>query len=909
MQKSTPLAPKVFISYAHEASNPEYLAQVLALADRLREGGVDAQIDQYERFPNIGWARWMDHMIHTSDFVVIICTPTYHTRATGIELPGVGRGVIWEMDLIYHLLCNTDEYTQKIIPIILDPRMQTFIPPRLRKLQYYILNEQYLEFYDRITQHTRALTPVLAPLAPVSPKERLPDFLSSLWNVPFTKHPCFIGRDHLLDKIRHRLNDRKESHQIEVLNGLGGMGKTQVAVEYAYRFRENYSAVLWVDASSISAIEASFGEITKQMDVVHADIVHTVKEWLKRTFDWLLIIDNADDISLLIHNNDDTCHPLADILSSPKNGHVLITSRAQDFQALEVTEPLNVDQWDNQQALDFLLTRTNRTQDSEDAKMAAIDLVVELGCFPLALEQAAAYILKYETPFPIYLDGYRALRLKMLERRKPALSDYPDSVATTWSVNFKSLEGSEVSINLLQLSAFIYPDGIPLDFIRLGASHFGEILSQELIKTSEHPFLLNEYLEPLAQRSLITHNAGNKTYRIHRMVQEVIRSELSLSEQRMWGERVARAIYSVLPNPDDIGKWKVYSQFAPIAEHCLELIEFMPMTADVGTILTSLGFYLTEHGAYASAELAFKKARDIILVSQDWTRADEARFEHHLAWLHYQRGEYAEAEPLFQSSLAVREQVYGDHHELARSLNDYALLLMKTGRNSDAEPMLLRSLEIRKRVCGAAEIASCLNNLAIAYMKQGKTAEAIEEYKLALIHLRDAYGDTHSSVGYCLNNLSQAQFEQNLISSAVAYDMFNKALSIFKASLGEDHPAVAMCKNNQAIVCSQQKNWSKTEQLFRDALEIRKKSLKLLHIDTIESQINLADFLIDQVKRKDSQSGGILDMSRLTEAYTLLDDARNALQKASVSSEYLLDYIKGLQGWIAQKNNINSISE
>jgi hypothetical protein len=163
-QPAEKAAPRLFISYSHDSR--EHEDQVRALADRLRDHGIDAVIDQYDAAPPDGWPMWMDREIQRADFIALVCTETYLRRVEGRESPGKGRGVLWEAKLIYNHLYVMDTAVQRFIPIFLEAEVPSSIPWPLRGLAYYQVNtaEGYEEFLRHLSGQPRHEKGVLGRL-------------------------------------------------------------------------------------------------------------------------------------------------------------------------------------------------------------------------------------------------------------------------------------------------------------------------------------------------------------------------------------------------------------------------------------------------------------------------------------------------------------------------------------------------------------------------------------------------------------------------------------------------------------------------------------------------------------------------------------------------------------------------
>lgn len=157
-------APRLFISYSHDSA--EHEDRVLAFADRLRHDGIDALIDQYDTAPPDGWPMWMDRQIQKADFVALVCTETYLRRVEGRELPGMGRGVLWEAKLIFNMLYPEDFNVQKFIPVLFAGGQSSYIPLPIRGSTYYRVDsaEGYEDFYRHLTGQPRHGKPALGKL-------------------------------------------------------------------------------------------------------------------------------------------------------------------------------------------------------------------------------------------------------------------------------------------------------------------------------------------------------------------------------------------------------------------------------------------------------------------------------------------------------------------------------------------------------------------------------------------------------------------------------------------------------------------------------------------------------------------------------------------------------------------------
>lgn len=231
-----------------------------------------------------------------------------------------------------------------------------------------------------------------------SPADPAPPSLDTLWNVLYARNPFFTGRSKILGDVRDALEDTSAVIYTHAISGLGGIGKTQTAVEYAYRHREKYRAVLWTVGESEATVVAGYVEIARLLSLPEASssdshrIVESVKRWFETNDQWLLILDSADSPWLM----------KAFLPLSPR-GHILITSRAQNFDMLGIPQAFDLQEMPPNEALELLLKRTGRQATDPQERQAAAKLVEEVGCLPLAIEQAGAYIAAHQARFDDYL--------------------------------------------------------------------------------------------------------------------------------------------------------------------------------------------------------------------------------------------------------------------------------------------------------------------------------------------------------------------------------------------------------------------------------------------------------------------------------------------------------------------------
>jgi Tfp pilus assembly protein PilF len=687
MESPAPEHPKVFISYSHDS--PDHEAKVLALADRLRADGLDAVLDQYESFPPEGWELWQQRQIQAARFVLMVCTATYQRRFDAEEEPGKGLGAISEAGFIRQILYDAGGVNEKFFAVLLTDADSEHIPLVLRRYQHFPLYTEhgYEELYRLLTNQPRAKKPVLGRLRALPAQDRKPDYL--YWNLP-PRNPFFTGRDEYLKALEHALTHGGAAAltQPRAISGLGGIGKTQTGIEYAYRHRDQYRAVLWSRADSRDALVSGFTAIASLLDLPERDerdanvAAEAVRRWLERQTGWLLILDNVEDLV-------GVAQPF---LPASGTGHVLITTRLQATGAM--AQSVELEKMEPEEGALFLLRRAKLIAPeapleaaSEADRKLSREITEEVAGLPLALDQAAAYIEETPSTPAKYLKLYRTEGAALRARRGGLATDH-DSVTITFSLAFVQVEkANPAAADLLRVCAYLAPDAIPEEIFTQGGKELGESLAQ----AAGNPLAWDAVLEAAGRFRLIHRNAANDTLNIHRLVQEVLKDGMDASTRRVRAERVVQALNKVFPFPQ-FQNWPQCERLIPHAIVAGRLVEDFGLDSVAASrLLNRSGLYLDDRARYAEAEPLYQRALAIREKALGADHPDTATSLNNLATLYYHQGRSGEAEPLYRRTLAIREKAQGpDHPSTILSVGNYARFLRERGRPAEAEKLEAR---------------------------------------------------------------------------------------------------------------------------------------------------------------------------------------------------------------------------
>jgi tetratricopeptide (TPR) repeat protein len=846
---------KGFISYSHE---DEAFRRALEkhLAPLEREGSIRFWYDG-DIGPGQEWSPEIAARLDAADVVLLLISPSFNASE-----------YCYEKELT-QALARQRAGTARVLPILLRPcdwehsaiAALQVLPAGARPVSLWPnADEAYLDV-------ARGVRRVVEEVRQKPSSVMVPEGESaSIFSVPFTRNPFFTGREEVLASLAAQLtaSGRAALGQVDqaqlpaatrlAISGLGGIGKTQTAVEFAWRHRHEYHYVFFVRAETEADLLGSFAEVARLLGLAEHEtdqkaVAQTVRRWFEKNDGWLLILDNADEPSLL-----------GTFLPVSGNGHILITSRAPSFAAQHIeTQRLALPADDD--ALAFLLHRTSRQDAGVTERQAAAELAGELGNLPLALEQAAAYLVERHSGFAEYLETFRRKGTALLDRANPQAGTDHGPLAVTWSLSFAEVERiAQASADLLKAAAVLAPDAIPDELYLEGGAKISPAIASVL--ESEGSLALAELVEPLHRFSLLERDHGSRSLRVHRLVQKVVNQRLGDSSKEVQ-ERVVAALDCVFPEPE-FRNWQRCERLLP---HLLAVEPSAEDSLDLSSLLNHGGWYLSDRGRYSEARPFLQRALAIREKALPSDHPDVAMSLNNLASLYNSQGRLWEAEPLFERSLGIRESSLGaDHPDVALSLNNLAGLYHQLGRYQEAEPLYERSLATRENLLGAdhPDVAISLRSVASLYKVQGRLREAEPLYERALVISENSLGADHPTVADSLGSLARLYQVQGRLREA--QPLYERALVISENSLGADHPDVANSLGSLASLYQAQGRLREAEPLYERSLSILEKALGADHIDVAASLTMIASLYKVQ--------------GRLREAEPLLERARVLLEKA-----------------------------
>jgi tetratricopeptide (TPR) repeat protein len=564
----------------------------------------------------------------------------------------------------------------------------------------------------------------------------------------------FIGRAQQLDKLDAILMQDKPAAVTQAsvgraaVQGMGGVGKTSLAIEYAHRFRGLYAGVCWCPAETRTGLLSALANLSVTLGAAtaeEADLEKVAKAALRRLAEqratWLLVFDNVP-----------APDAVADLLPSA-GARVLITSRFSDWS--ELADEIALDVLAIEEAVALLRSRTGR------GYAGAQTLAEVLGCLPLALDHAAAYCKRTQMRFADY-----ARQAWSLIDAAPRGAGYPTSVGATFDLAItEAVEQCRAAETLMAYLAQCAPERIPMTLVE-GA------IEDELERM--------DALAALAEVSLLKHDQfddGAPAVTVHGLVQAVARarSEADGSAQENVGKLIARLTASYPEDGyDNPQSWPLCGKLTP---HLLAR-----RGADdpsVFHLLGRTGEYFHGRAAYSQAAPLLRDALAICEKTLGPEHRGTAGSLNNLANVLRAEGDVAGARPLFERALAIYEKALGpEHPRTVTSLDNLAGLLQAQGDLTAARPLFEHALAIREKALGPEhpDTATCLNNLASVLKAQGDFAGARPLYERALAIREKAFGPDHSDTAESLNDLAVLLSNQG--DFAGARQLLKRALAI-----------------------------------------------------------------------------------------------------------------------------------
>ncbi|MCJ1405825.1 hypothetical protein MMC11_009055 [Xylographa trunciseda] len=590
----------------------------------------------------------------------------------------------------------------------------------------------------------------------------------TLFMVPFGRDNQFVGREDIIGDV-----DKKfETEQRVALTGIGGVGKSQIAIEYCYRYRSKHPnrSIFWVHASTFERFDQAYKEIGRKLSLPGwndptTNMLQVVSDWLTEEDHphWLMVLDNSDDAEIYFsprkRSADGTPRnqytpPLCSYLPQSSKGSILVTSRNRQaaFRLTNnIEHVIDIPLMDEEDAKTLLHKRLPNDKSREDE---IISLIKTLERLPLAITQAAAYISVRRTRMTVakyvkYLGENEEILLADMGdlRRDP---NVPNSVLVTWQMSFDQIKKSYPrAAKLLSLACVLDRQAIPAF----------------LFHKDENRLDFEDAVAPLNDFALITFEDDNQCFGMHRLVQLAMKKWLHKhDETTKWEEEAIMLLSQSFPD-SDFKNWKICTALLPHAEVVLgyqySKQKYSLYQADV---LYDTAWYLLIQGKY---DMALQRSRRAFNVRYQFLNGEDEDVIDCMdltgACLRAQ-GKYEEAEAIHRQTLALSETVLGmKHPNTLDSMNNLAIVLERQGKYEEAEAMHRRTLALTETVLGMKhpntldrmehpDTLRSVMGLAITLAYQGRYQDASILFQRASTGLQKSLGEGHPDTLNCLRD-------------------------------------------------------------------------------------------------------------------------------------------------------------
>ncbi|EED22757.1 TPR domain protein [Talaromyces stipitatus ATCC 10500] len=706
-------------------------------------------------------------------------------------------------------------------------------------------------------------------------------------SIPFLRDPDFIDRATILNQLQDRCATPGSR---TALVGLGGVGKSQLAIEYAYRIheREPETWIFWIHASNAARFKQSYEELAETIKLFgwrdpKSNIFKLVHDWLRdnKNRKWILILDNVDNAHFLINRSDNiqdqagyetsrADRSLRDYLPQSPNGSILITSRNREaaLKLVNQHDIISVEPMDGTQAQALFETKLGKQDEQQHDSQDVAELAAALNFIPLAIVQAAAYISDPDRGCSVrqYVNEFQKndrKKIRLLDHEEGQFRrdrEAENKVLITWQISFESIRESRRSAaDLLSLMSFFDRQGIPkallynhsggdVEETHSDDDHDSEALSSVTDKFNDDILMLRRY-------SLISMNIDRTAFSMHNLVQVATRTWLAANgELERWQSEYIRNLNAELPS----GEYENWEQCQILFPHAKSAAKLQPEGRDAliewASVLYKAAWYDWRNGNGGEG------AKLSVRAMKTWKRYLGPEHEKTLSsmelvgLINLLQGRWEEAEELFVQVMETRKRVLGaEHPDTLTSMANLASTYWNQGRWKEAEELFVQVMETRKRVLGAEHPDTLISmaNLASTYRNQGRWKEA-EELEVQVVETtKRVLGAEHPNTLTSMGNLASTYRNQGRWKEAEELEV--QVVETTKRVLGAEHPDTLTSMANLASTYRNQGRWKEAEELEVQVMETRKMVLGAEHPDTLTSMANLASTYRNQGQWKEAE--------------------------------------------------------
>ncbi|KAJ5642325.1 hypothetical protein N7490_006325 [Penicillium lividum] len=680
----------------------------------------------------------------------------------------------------------------------------------------------------------------------------------------------FIGRQDELDGLWQYIQPtNSSSRKVAIVHGLGGMGKTQLAIRFARDHKDDFTAIFWLNGKNRDALIQSLSfalnrlpgqswdsEATNNREVEQR--ARHILQWLALdgNLRWLIIFDNIDQYSAF--NSDvNKGYDITEFFPKADHGSIIITSRLQTLS--ELGKPFPVHRLDSHISTELLLQSTGlsaaNTTSQFDNNPDFLTLAHRLDGLPLAIVIAGAFMRETGTSITKYLQYYQEAWSELQRQSNPGRQYQQGNMLQTWMISYQEIQRRDPrAADLLLLLAYFDNRDIWFELLQ-SASNSSEI-PDWLEKAISSELGFRDCVRPLIEFSLVYTKQQEGSYAMHPVVQDwcvhLASTDNSVNSLQLTELALVCVGYSV---PSDIERnyTELERRLIPHANAVRDR-QYSVDKNSISGAFNGLGNLYSDQGKLKEAEEMYQRAlagNEKALGPDHISTLDTVN---NLGNLYSDQGKLKEAEEMYQRALAGREKALGpDHTSTLDTVNNLGNLYSDQGKLKEAEEMYQRALAGKEKALGPDHISTLktVNNLGNLYSDQGKLKEAEEMYQRALAGYEKALGPDHTSTQNTVNNLGILYKNQGKMKDAE--EMYQRALAGYEKALGPDHTSTLDTVNNLGNLYSDQGKLKEAEEMYQRALAGNEKALGPDHISTLDTVNNLGNLYSDQGKLKEAE--------------------------------------------------------
>ncbi|CUS15405.1 unnamed protein product [Tuber aestivum] len=707
--------------------------------------------------------------------------------------------------------------------------------------------------------------------------------------IPYSRNTRFTGRKSILDSVKSL--SQCNGHNRIALLGLGGSGKTQIALEYVYQCAsESGCDIFWVQGSGVLKFMEGFRAIAQHVGIPLASaeteeegILLSVRRWFEGadSGNWILVMDNADNEEDFASNNS----PIAKFVPQGPRGTLIFTTRSRQVALRQACQRIEVGKMEEDEARALFSRHYDGGGNLRDGEEEVVSMILgSVGHLPLAVVGSAAFMDETETPPREYWTIFRendTRRTKLLSQQFSDIRrdvDMTESILSTYFITFDRItEQMPAAGDLLRLIAFFERQNIP-----------EQLLRESGVEGMDDPVEFRLAVGKVSGFSLVTATIGKDTtfYELHRLVQLSIQAYLSPEELNKWRTTALRVISRIFPKYEHklrnicdayiphalavtggqtdviaedlcfrMAEWFLnlgsYDRAEVQIRRCIRLREeHKEQGWDKGHWrLMLLGRVSACQGKAREAKMILQSVLDELTGSLGPNDLDAVACLSYLGNVMSDLGEYVESEAMNRRVLEGRGKILGaEHPDTLISVGNLATVLRNQRKYDESEAMDRRALEGREKGLGPdhPDTLTSLNNLAITLKNQGKYDESEAMHRRALEGREKVLGPDHPRTLLSLSNLALVLDDRGKYDESEMMD--RRALEGREKVLGPDHPDTLRSLNNLAITLQNQGKYDESEALHHRALQRRGEVLGPDHPHTPSSLHNLAAVLGAQGK-------------------------------------------------------------